>query len=243
LRKYSPMHDQPAPDRRSAVDSTVQHIRTLISAQGMAVGDVLPSEKDLAGMFGTSRNTIREAVRTLKAYGVVESRQKVGAVITNHRRAAMMDLFSFAMGVSSDSFRDIQGFRRLTELNLGEIIVGRISPSALDQMARFNDLMVATSDPVRSAEFDFQFHQTMIEAAGNRILSEIYNMLKPVIWQLMEIGKSERSARELAAGEHAQILAAVRDGDRIAFTYHLDRHLDTGRQFLPKPSPKGKTRN
>lgn len=228
------MHAQPAPERRSAVDLAVGQIRTLIDTRGMRVGDVLPSEKDLARMFDTSRNTIREAVRTLKAYGVVESRQKVGAIITDRRRAAMMDLFSFAMGVSTDSFRDIQGFRRLTELNLGEILAGRMSPNALDQMAQFNDLMVESSDPVRSAEFDFKFHQAMVEAAGNRILSEIYNMLKPVIWRLMEIGKTDRAARELAAGEHAQILAALRDGDRIGFTYHLNRHLNSGRQFLPE---------
>jgi GntR family transcriptional regulator, transcriptional repressor for pyruvate dehydrogenase complex len=231
------VHAQPAPERRSAVDLAVGQIRTLIDTRGMRVGDVLPSEKDLARMFDTSRNTIREAVRTLKAYGVVESRQKVGAIITDRRRAAMMDLFSFAMGVSTDSFRDIQGFRRLTELNLGEILAGRMSPNALDQMAQFNDLMVESSDPVRSAEFDFKFHQAMVEAAGNRILSEIYNMLKPVIWRLMEIGKTDRAARELAAGEHAQILAALRDGDRIGFTYHLNRHLNTGRQVLPKALP------
>jgi GntR family transcriptional regulator, transcriptional repressor for pyruvate dehydrogenase complex len=228
------VHAQPARERGSAVDLAVGQIRTLIDTRGMRVGDVLPSEKDLARMFDTSRNTIREAVRTLKAYGVVQSRQKVGAIITDHRRAAMMDLFSFAMGVSTDSFRDIQGFRRLTELNLGEILVGRMSPNALDQMAQFNDLMVESSDPVRSAEFDFKFHQVLVEAAGNRILSEVYNMLKPVIWRLMEIGKSERAARELAAGEHAQILAALRDSDRIGFTYHLNRHLNSGRQFLPE---------
>ncbi len=238
MRKRSPSQVQTAPDRESAVDVAVQQIRTLIGARAMGVGDVLPPEKDLAEMFGTSRNTIREAVRTLKAYGVVESRQRVGAVITNHRRAAMVNIFSFAMGVSSDSFRDIQGFRRLTELNLGEIIIGHTSAAALEQMAEFNDLMVEASDSVQSAEYDFKFHQAMVEAAGNPILSEIYHMLKPVIWRLMEIGKSERSARELAAGEHAQIMAALRDGDRIGFTYHLSRHLSTGRQFLPKASAK-----
>jgi DNA-binding FadR family transcriptional regulator len=158
----------------------------------------------------------------------------VGAVITDHRRAAMMDLFYFAMGVNIDSFRDIQGFRRLTELNLGEILVGRMPTEVLEQMAEYNDLMVEASDPVRSAEFDFQFHQAIVDAAGNRILSEIYNMLKPVIWRLMEIGKTDRSAREFAGGEHRQILAALRDSDRIGFTYHLNRHLNTGRQYLPQ---------
>jgi DNA-binding FadR family transcriptional regulator len=236
MQQLSP-HIPAAHNRKSAVDHAVHQIRALIGDRGLGIGDVLPPEKELASMFGTSRNTIREAVRTLKAYGIVESRQRVGAVITDQRRAAIVDMFSFAMGVSSDSFRDIQGFRRLTELNLGEIIVGRMSADALDQMGRFNDLMVVTSDPVRSAEYDFLFHQAMIEAAGNRILSEVYQMLKPVIWNLMEIGKTDPAAREFAGREHAEILRSLREGDRIGFVYHLNRHLETGRQFLPAPEP------
>ncbi|MBA1914608.1 FadR family transcriptional regulator, partial [Escherichia coli] len=81
------------------------------------LGDALPSEAELASMFGASRNTVREAIRILKAYGIVESRQKVGAVITDRRQQALMDLFSFAIDISAESFLDIQGFRRLIEVN------------------------------------------------------------------------------------------------------------------------------
>ncbi|URK86739.1 GntR family transcriptional regulator [Rhizobium sp. RCAM05350] len=56
--------------RASAVDGMVDHIRGLIHERGLTVGDVLPSEAELAVMFDASRNTVREAFRTLKAYGV-----------------------------------------------------------------------------------------------------------------------------------------------------------------------------
>lgn len=227
------MDRERAPDRQSAADLAVRQIQALIRDGGMMIGDVLPSETDLAGMFGASRNTVREAVRTLKAYGVVESRQKVGAVITDHRRVAMTNLFSFAIDISADTFRDIQGFRRLTEMNLAEVLVGRMSPITLDQMSRLNELMAATTDPIQASEFDFQFHQTMVEAAGNQTLTEIYGMLKPVIRRLMEVGKSQRTALDSTAGQHTDILAALRGGDRIGFVYHLNRHLDAGLEFIP----------
>ena len=112
-----------AVDRSSAVDLAILQIRSLIRERSLVVGDGLPSEMELAEMFGSSRNTIREAVRTLKAYGVVESRQKVGAVLIDNRRAAMTDLLSTAMEISADTFRDIQAFRRL----------GRAATPVLDQ--------------------------------------------------------------------------------------------------------------
>ena len=219
--------------RSSAVDLAIVQIRSLIRERSLMVGDGLPSEVDLAEMFGASRNTIREAVRTLKAYGLVESRQKVGAVLIDNRRAAMTDLLSTAMDVSADAFRDIQGFRRLTEMNLAETVVGRLDEMCLERMARANRAMAATGDPIEAAKLDFGFHMLLVESAGNRTLAESYGMLEPVICRLMELGKSQRSALHAAAAEHDNILLALRAGDRIGFTFHMDRHLDAGLQFIP----------
>src|SRR3954451_15424163 len=125
-------------NRASAVDDVVRQIRALIRERGMGVGDVLPSEAELAQMFDSSRNTVREAFRTLKAYGVAESRQKVGAVLTDQHQNAMRDLFSFAMEISVDAFGDIQGYRRLTEMNLFDLVADRISGETFAAMDEIN---------------------------------------------------------------------------------------------------------
>jgi GntR family transcriptional repressor for pyruvate dehydrogenase complex len=230
------MADRPAEhdDRQSAVDTVIGHMRELIRTQGLRVGDVLPSEVEMGAMFDASRNTGREAVRTLKAYGVVESRKKVGAVLIDGRQIAMSDLFAFAMEISADTFRDIQGFRRLTEMNLADRLAGRMPVEELERMARINRDMDGAVDVGRASELDFLFHQALVDAAGNRTLSEIYAMLKPVICRLMGTGKSRREVRHAAATEHANIIEALRVGDRIAFVYHMDRHLDAGLEFIEK---------
>lgn len=219
--------------RASAVDGMVQHIRGLIRDRGLTVGDVLPSEGELAVMFDSSRNTVREAFRTLKAYGVAESRQKVGAVLTDQHQEAMRDLFSFAMDISVDAFRDIQGYRRLTEMNLFDLLVGRVSEETLVEMDAVNVCIGQAATPEEASDLDFQFHRLMVEAAGNRTLSETYSMLKPVIRRLMLAGKSQRLALEGVVAEHAAIVQALRQADRIAFVYHMNRHLDAGLEFIP----------
>jgi len=226
--------------RASAVDGMVDHIRGLIRERGLTVGDVLPSEAELAVMFDVSRNTVREAFRTLKAYGVAESRQKVGAVLTGQHQSAMRDLFSFAMDISVDAFRDIQGYRRLTEMSLFDLLSTRITEETLAGMEVLNARILQAGTPEEASELDYQFHKLMVDAVGNRTLSETYGMLKPVIGRLMLAGKSQRLVLESVASEHADIVRALRERDRIGFAYHMDRHLDAGLEFIPAADgPRG----
>lgn len=216
----------------SAVDDVVRQIKQLIRERGLGVGDILPSEAELAAMFASSRNTVREAFRTLKAYGVVASRRNVGAVLTDGHQNAMRDLFSFAMEISVDAFRDIQGYRRLTEMNLFDLLVGRLAEPDFAEMDRINQAILSAEDAEHASELDFQFHRRLVDAAGNRTLSETYGMLKPVIQRLMLAGKSQRPVLGGVVAEHADILQALRNGDRIAFAYHMDRHLSAGLEFI-----------
>lgn len=227
----------------SAVDGVVGQIRALIRERGLGVGDVLPSEVELAEMFDSSRNTVREAFRTLKAYGIAESRQKLGAVLTNQHQNAMRDLFAFAMDISADAFQDIQGYRRLTEMNLFDLLVENLTAPELTEMEMVNASILRANRPEEASELDFKFHMLMVTAAGNRTLTETYGMLKPVIQRLMMAGKSKRSTLRSVFNEHEAILEALRRKDRIAFSYHMDRHLSAGLVFLPKPLASDSKKN
>ena len=56
-----------------------------------APGDALPNEDDLASRFGVSRSSVREAVKTLSAKGLIESRQRVGARVRARADWHMLD--------------------------------------------------------------------------------------------------------------------------------------------------------
>ena len=222
----------------SAVDQTVDRIRDLIRERGLGVGDALPSEVDLAAMFGASRNTVREAIRMLRAFGVLESRQKVGAVITDRRQAALMNVFSFAIDLSADSFRDVQGFRRLIEINLFDGVVGRLDPERIARMEESIGRLEAAGDAAEAAAADYDFHFDLVAAAGNRTLTEIYGILKPVMLTVMETGKTLRRALTGTAEEHRAILEALIARDRISYAYRVSRHLDAGLLYIAPPAPE-----
>jgi DNA-binding FadR family transcriptional regulator len=221
-----------ADDKGSAVDTAVSAIRSLMRERNLGVGDALPSEIDLASMFGISRNTVREAIRMLKAYGVVESRQKVGAVITDRRQHALMELFSFAIDISEESFLDIQGFRRLIEVNLYDDLSGNIDDLSIARLEEINAAMKAAPELAEAARLDFLFHAALVGLAANKTLSQVYGILQPLLQRLMEAGKRSRVAVDSANEEHAAIIQAIREKDRLGYAYHMNRHLHAGLRFI-----------
>jgi DNA-binding FadR family transcriptional regulator len=211
----------------------VDQIRRYIRDNGLVVGDVLPTETELATLFGSSRNTVREAIRTLKAYGLIESRKRVGAVITERRQEAIMEAFSFAIDLSAEAFQDVQGFRRLIEINVAEDLVLRQDQSYIEKAAAINENMRLALNDQLAGELDYEFHRTLVDALGNRTLSQIYAVMKPVICHLTVVGKNRRKGVESTAQDHMRILDALRRKDRIAIAYFYSVHLEAGLEYLP----------
>lgn len=69
-------------ERRRLSDRVVDQFAELIASGVFAVGDKLPSERELAASLGVSRPLIREGFRTLESMGLVEVKRGVGAIVT-----------------------------------------------------------------------------------------------------------------------------------------------------------------
>ena len=215
----------------TTVDVLVQRIRALIRERGLGIGDPLPTERELGDHLQASRNTVREALRTLKTYGMIDVRPKVGAVIVDRGVAAAFDLLSANMDVSLETFADVQGFRRIVEVGIADAVM-EVAAADLSRLDELNAAMRAADGMEAAAEADFRFHSALIGLARNRTLDEIYRFLKPAVMRLMLLGKSRRPVIDGTFQEHDGIVQAVRGRDRTAYAYLVSRHLEYGAQFI-----------
>ncbi len=217
------------PSSQSAVDDLVAKIRSLISDRGLKVGDNLPTERELCEYFQTSRNTVREAMRILKAYGIVTVRPKVGATIIDDRMERALDLFAFnTLEVSRSTFVDIQGFRGLLEVASVDVLLDRITPQDIADLNRVNNELLHADSATDASEADFRFHTRLIEVLGNKAILDVYKIMKPVILKIMVRGKTRRTFSTTTFSEHADIIAALQARDRVAYQYRMKTHLEAG---------------
>lgn len=213
----------------SAVDAMVLKIRGLISEGGLGVGDSLPTERELCEQFQASRNTVREAMRILKAYGIVTVRPKVGATIIDDRMERALDLFSFdTLDISRRTFNDIQGFRKLIEVGSVDAIFDQMLPTDIADMRSVNGLLREAGSIHEASELDFRFHLRLVSTLHNRAVGDVYGIMKPVIIRIMERAKTLRDFTIDTFEQHEAVVDALEARDRIRYQYALQSHLQLG---------------
>ena len=219
----------PADSQVSAVDHVLAEIRTLITEGKLTVGDRLPTEHELCLRFSASRNTVREAMRMLKAYGIVEVRPKVGATLVDQRMSRAFDLFSFNVTeISRQTFDDIQGFRELIEIGSVLQIFSLVTQADLREMHDLNTQMVQAATVVEASHFDLQFHTALVALIRNKAILDIYQIMTPVILRIMQRGKTRRTIEGETFREHEGIVQAIERRDVLAFQYLMRTHLRAG---------------
>ena len=67
-----------AEENRSLAGQTADALIAYIVDRGLEQGDRLPNEKELSGLLGVGRSTLREAVRMLSSRNILEARQGAG---------------------------------------------------------------------------------------------------------------------------------------------------------------------
>ena len=72
----------------------ISQIKQAIISGELKVGDCLPTEGELTQIFGVSRSSVREALKALEVYGLIESRKGGGSFVVNNLLPSMTDSLS-----------------------------------------------------------------------------------------------------------------------------------------------------
>ncbi len=159
-------------------------------------------EANLAAEFGVSRGTIRDAMRSLQAEGLIAIVPRRYSIVT---RMSMRDAedVCYARWVLEDASVS-EGFGE-QHGNLVKALRG-----ALDQMAA----AAAADDMDALVECDTRFHELLLDTSGRRRLKDLWSMLNSQMGALMR-SEIERQGIDLAEAveRHRAFLEAVENGD------------------------------
>jgi GntR family transcriptional regulator, transcriptional repressor for pyruvate dehydrogenase complex len=220
--------------RPRSSDDIVTQIQDAIIERRLKSGDRLPNERDLCGVFGVSRPTLREGLRTLEVLGVIEIRpgaaggifvsepqgDHLGAALgalLRFRHATVTDLAEFRVSFEGETARwaarraDDGDVTRLTEL--------------ADQ---FTELAKDTELPWRVlVEIDLAFHEALAEASKNAvrvgIMLGIHRALHDASSSLAHYASP--AVRRRIGTELSQIAAAVAAHDPTKAVRLTRRHV------------------
>src|SRR5262249_5354943 len=108
----------------NAFEETVEPLLTVVKLGVVAPGERFPAERELAGLLGVSRITLREAIRALQQAGYVEPRRgRFGGTFVTYSRPAPDpgEVRRIALA-DSDQLADALAFRMALETGAAPVL-------------------------------------------------------------------------------------------------------------------------
>ena len=207
----------------------------MIAGGELKVNDPLPAESELAAQFGVSKPVVREALKQLSLFGIVEIRQGRVARVKPLDSSALEGFFRLAIRSDSNGLRDAIDLRRAVEVELAELAAARATlqtQKPLEEAFRTMQRNVDSLDPW--LEGDFAFHMALAHASENAIMQHTIKGLSGVIrytQRLLGVQTDLRDAR-LTLKRHEAILEAVLARDPPAAGAAMRTHFDSFRPML-----------
>lgn len=241
-------HDLGRLSRQSKKDVIAGRLAASIGSGALAVGDALPSERELCAAMGVSRETIRGALLILSTRGIVAVSQGARTVVASDE-VGDLGLEVMPRGrIGAYGLDDIHDARLMVEARVSRLVAARIGRGALDRLAALVAAQeTATDDPVRYLVLDREFHTVIYRASGNRVLADLATTLYSYLLDERRRVVSRAGAIGRSIGDHRAILAALETGDAeavaAAFGVHERRIYETTRQLLAagRPTPRRHT--
>lgn len=196
-------------------EAAIQQVRDLIAAGQLVPGQRLPPEAELADLLGTSRNTVREAVRALSTARVLDVRRGDGTYVTSLRPELLLAGIGAAADLLQDDFTlELVQVRRILEPAATALAASRISDETLAALRECLHRMSEAESQDELVEFDAEFHALVATASENETLASMLSGVssrttRGRAWR----GVVEAGATERTISEHARILAALEARD------------------------------
>jgi len=161
-------------------DEIASQIRDLIASGKLQIGSRLPSERALAEQFGASRNTLREALRSLEHAGLIRLQTGVngGAVIQNGSGGAIGSSLLDMYHLGAIAPRHLTQARIMYESIIIRLACENATP---EDIAALEANIDAAEKARKSGDFDarielhLEFHRMLARIAGNPIMVAVMN--------------------------------------------------------------------
>lgn len=219
--------------QNTIVEQVMERIKGLIASGQYKVGDKLPTEGELAEMFGIGRSSLREAIKIFNYLGILESRAAKGTYVCS-RSQISAEALSWAVLLGSDELDELLETRAAIELWSVLQLAGKYKrdpekyQTYIDQLQQTIQQMqtaIQRKDLTQTISLDFQFHDITISSSENSLFISIYHTLRS--FTLTSSTKVHQDTEVLSTLPeiHDKLLQAIISKDEIAVMTEMQNHI------------------
>jgi len=219
------------------------NIREAIVNGALKVDQKLPTEEELAGRFGVSRPTIREALKRLAAQNLIHTRRGpaggsfVKKPSIEDMSGQLSSMAAVLLTVGEFNLSDIVETRHELERVCCRLAALRYSPDNNGMDAQLKEmeaeLQKQRSPQMTDVEFcasDVRFHCLIVDAAQNPLLRFLVAPMFEIMEPVLNLVVYRVRERQFIVDRHHEIFEAIKAQDPDSAIAALDRMMEYLRQ-------------
>ena len=222
----------------TVTDAAIATIRERIESSMYPVGSLLPAQRQLSEELAISRASLREALSTLEALGLLVIRPGKG-VYVERAKAAAAQSWRFA---AQSSLPDTYQMRYALEGFIARMAALAVSDSDLawfEENITAMQTALACDELDEAARLDYDFHMRIVSIAGNAAIESILSSSAEIMKESQRMPFYRRELVLSTYTEHRAILDALRARDSAAAGKAIETHISNAAQragvYFPTP--------
>ncbi|MBC7517537.1 MAG: FadR family transcriptional regulator [Microbacteriaceae bacterium] len=215
----------------NAFEETVARLLQSIRLGLVAPGEALPPERDLAALFAVSRDTVRDAIRSLTEAGFIVSRRGryggtfVSVTLPPRGEANTVEAAIGRASVTAEEVNDVLVLREILEVGAARTCAGR-SLSAVHRdllFTRLAETSAASSGDYR--RLDSRLHLTIAEITGSPSAVPLIANNRTLVNDLLDRIPLLEPNIVHSNRQHEAIVAAILGGQTVRAEEAMREHL------------------
>ncbi|MBN1103335.1 MAG: FadR family transcriptional regulator [Deltaproteobacteria bacterium] len=229
-----------------AFEDVAAQIRQVILGKRLQQGDRLPSERSLAEQFQVGRLTVREALRTLEANGLIRIKKgsSGGSFVGTADPGAVASIIRDNMVLEGLTSSQITEARLALELATVKSAIERATPEDIDRIR--HDLketrkIIGEASPGRAVSQMIRFHILVAEASHNLLFIMFVRALmewaesRPILTQWVPTVEDQRYSQQA----HERIFESINKRSLLSAQRLMKKHIERMADLLSPSGARG----
>ena len=187
-------------------------------------GAKLPNEPRLCQLFGVSRTTLREAVRSLAAQGYVEVRRGSGTFVLD--RSPAPDIGLQRLECLRTRLRDLFEIRMMLEPQAARLACLRGTDEELQEIARRAECVAqAIREGKNFSQPEETFHQALVAAPPNPFMEQLLPIIHNALHEAWAALDVESLLAQPTLQDNELLMGFLRQRDEEGVQYAMAAHI------------------
>jgi GntR family transcriptional regulator, transcriptional repressor for pyruvate dehydrogenase complex len=234
-----------AVEQRRTFEQILLQVEEAIISGDLKPGDRLPPERELAQTFGVSRASVREALRVLEMFGVINARRgtgpDAGSIVAASAQNGLESALRLHVGLLRIPTKDMVEIRAVLEQQAALRAAERMEDKMTARLHEIVAGMRTATGIVEFNELDTEFHVELARVSGNALLPVLMEALRGTMKRAMLEGFERladwRTERDHLVGEHERMIGFIEDGDRESASAAMRGHVLRFYRHVMEPEP------